>query len=282
MAGRNRAGYTLRELIVILAVVGLAVAIGVPAFMAAKEMGRRANCMGNHKQFGLALINYEGRHRAFPGYVNRIPSTPGANYIVAGWLPAILPQIDRSDLYQLWCQGTPKTEFLRMTVCPSDVAQDVSSTSTAMSYVVNCGLPGDDNDSPDTGIFHNHHVANPVLVGIDYISQHDGTAVTLLLSENIQAGKWTDTSEADLGMVWHREPESCNYINGSKDVGKGLGDIRYARPSSYHGGGAVASFCDGHVSFLSESIDYRVYQHMMTPFSHGAGLPDDPRQPYDF
>ena len=56
------------------------------------------------------------------------------------------------------------------------------------------------------------------------------------------------------------------------NVGDRPQDIRYARPSSHHSGGVVVSFCDGHQQFVSEDIDYRVYQHLMTPDSKAAGV----------
>jgi prepilin-type processing-associated H-X9-DG protein len=40
--------------------------------------------------------------------------------------------------------------------------------------------------------------------------------------------------------------------------------------SSFHGGGSVAAFCDGHVQFVRDDIEYRVYQHLMTPSSSDA------------
>ena len=107
----------------------------------------------------------------------------------------------------------------------------------------------------------------------DYLTKHDGSHMTLLLSENIQAGKWTDTDEASVGMVWWPEPAECRGMNECVDVGDSPGEIRYARPSSNHGGGVIAAFCDGHVQFVREDIDYRVYQQLMTPNSEEAGLP---------
>ena len=100
----------------------------------------------------------------------------------------------------------------------------------------------------------------------------DGAANTLLLSENLQAGYWTDTSEGDLGMVWFESPGPNSAINAGKNVGYRPQDIQYARPSSNHPGGVVASFCDGHFQFLSDRIDYNVYRHLMTPDSKAAGV----------
>ena len=101
----------------------------------------------------------------------------------------------------------------------------------------------------------------------------DGEANTLLLSENIQAGLSTDTEKADVGMVWWREPAECSLINRCTDVGPRPQDIKYARPSSYHKGVVIASFCDGHVKQLSDDIDYEVYQRLMAPYDRRAGLP---------
>ena len=43
-------------------------------------------------------------------------------------------------------------------------------------------------------------------------------------------------------------------------------------PSSNHQGGVVAIFCDGCTTFLAETVDYNVYQHLMTPDSNKVNL----------
>jgi prepilin-type processing-associated H-X9-DG protein len=37
----------------------------------------------------------------------------------------------------------------------------------------------------------------------------------------------------------------------------------HARPSSYHPGGAVVTFCDGHTAFINDAIDYKLYASLM-------------------
>ena len=76
-----------------------------------------------------------------------------------------------------------------------------------------------------------------------------------------------------MGMVWFRKPDACSGINRCGDLEDRPHDIRYARPSSYHPGGVIAAFCDGHTQFISDEIDYIVYQHLMTPDDKGAELP---------
>ena len=85
-------------------------------------------------------------------------------------------------------------------------------------------------------------------------------------------------------MLWWPDPKSsgrlppCVRMNEcietvpwdpSEDAVKG---VLRARPSSYHPGGVIASFCDGHQEFMAETIDYNVWRHLMTPNGVRSGV----------
>ena len=104
----------------------------------------------------------------------------------------------------------------------------------------------------------------PVLVSLDYISSHDGASTTLLLAESrldavsrggVANSIWTTAAATQVGFNW----------NGT-----------FAKVTekiiSRHGGGAVASFCDGHGTFLKDDISVDIFKHLMTPCGKDAGL----------
>jgi prepilin-type processing-associated H-X9-DG protein len=81
---------TLLELLIVIAIIGLLVALLFPAVQQAREAGRRTACQNNLKQIGLALHSYHDSHGSFPfGFNDR-------EWL---WSAMILPQIEQSALF---------------------------------------------------------------------------------------------------------------------------------------------------------------------------------------
>ena len=112
----RRAGFTLIELLVTLGIIGLLLALILPAVQSARESARRVQCQNNLKQLGLALHNYHEAHRALPpGTVTRFPSAKQAFATVINgggyfdpqlstpetpWLILLFPYLDQTPVWE--------------------------------------------------------------------------------------------------------------------------------------------------------------------------------------
>jgi prepilin-type N-terminal cleavage/methylation domain-containing protein/prepilin-type processing-associated H-X9-DG protein len=97
---RSTSAFTLVELLVVIAIVGILIALLSPAVQASRESARRAHCLNNLKQVGLAVLNHEGAMKHFPSAGNRgalSDSDPaGAPFQQAGVFFQILPYLEQS------------------------------------------------------------------------------------------------------------------------------------------------------------------------------------------
>src|SRR6476660_7959923 len=78
-----RLGFTLVELLVVIALIGVLVALLLPAVQSARESARRMQCFNHLKQMSLAVHNFENTFKVFPshgtnGSVNYINGTPAS------------------------------------------------------------------------------------------------------------------------------------------------------------------------------------------------------------
>ena len=103
---KSRTGFTLVEMLVVIAIIATLAALLLPAVQNAREAARRTECINNLKQIGLAIHSYESSHRCFPmgaifgaddkGITSHQVDTPiqGGSFFVS-----ILPWMDRQNTY---------------------------------------------------------------------------------------------------------------------------------------------------------------------------------------
>lgn len=115
----RRIGLTVLELVVVIAILGILIALLLPVVMFARESARRTACASNLHQLSLAVQNYEALHRQMP------PLWQGKNWSVH---VALLPQLDQGELLNrvdIWKEfgvngGELARQILPVLHCPSD------------------------------------------------------------------------------------------------------------------------------------------------------------------
>ena len=117
MKRQRRTGFTLVELLVVIAIIGILIGLLLPAINAARETGRRAACMNNLKQIGLALNAHISSYGYLPPGAKLRPNYAPVNVSYDPWQEAqstqkgmcgwswmlyILPFMEYKDIHDRW------------------------------------------------------------------------------------------------------------------------------------------------------------------------------------
>jgi len=97
-------GFTLVELLVVITIIGILIALLLPAVQAARESGRRTTCKNNIKQLATACSSHLERHQFFPtgGWAWGWAGDPDRGFTKrqpGGWLYNVLPFIEQQALH---------------------------------------------------------------------------------------------------------------------------------------------------------------------------------------
>jgi len=155
-----RRGFTLIELLVVIAIIAVLIALLLPAVQSAREAARRAQCVNNLKQIGLALHNYHQTNGKFPQGHSESASSIGYAGGYAGWTEwsaqaEMLGYIESNPIYNAinfnFCGGynyaayanvTAYTTVIPSFMCPSDTNVDKGGPPQAISGLNNWGGNG--------------------------------------------------------------------------------------------------------------------------------------------
>ncbi|HMP07316.1 MAG TPA: DUF1559 domain-containing protein [Lacipirellulaceae bacterium] len=148
MNARSRPGWTLVELLVVVAIIGALVALTLPAIQSAREAARSVHCRNNLRQIAVATLQHVDAYGAFPpARLQPHPADPASSCSGGqpSWLVRVLAYLDRQASFSRWRiydSFADHDEQLRLEIvpvlgCPTrrDVASAAMRTPFRLEWV---------------------------------------------------------------------------------------------------------------------------------------------------
>jgi prepilin-type N-terminal cleavage/methylation domain-containing protein/prepilin-type processing-associated H-X9-DG protein len=271
-----RGGMTLLECIVVIAIIGVLLALLIPAVHRVRETANAAQCKSNMRQIGLALHHYHDTEKTLPAGLTS-PGGKGA-YGFMGWHTRILPYVEGSALWSQAVEAYSVTQTFQKSPphildrivsvyeCPSDPrtgsVADVKGTKVALTSYL--GVEGTNQFRHDGMLYLDSHTR----LG----DVKDGLSNTLMVGErppsaDLRLGWWyagmgqnqDGSAEMVLGVrernfgTWSGVCPPGPYMFGPGRMSQQCDAFHFWSP--HLGGGAHFLFADGSVRFLSYSAN---------------------------
>ena len=278
---RSKPGFTLIELMIVMAIIAILISLLLPAIQAARESARRTQCTNNLIQLGIGIANYATTHSVLPpGVVN--DKGPIQNLPVGyhhSWTVQILPFIGQENIYNHFDLKLSVYHPANDTVAAIRVATFFCPSSSRPGEINYAGCHNDTAAAIDT----NNHGVLYLNSRVRYDEIGDGTAQTILLGEILGGPTlgWVSGTSSTLRNtgVPVNDRESYNKPkalwttfegqNPRETIFETIGTLaengtwlveQTGGFASFHGPGSHFLFCDGSVRLVHQSIDTRIYR----------------------
>jgi prepilin-type N-terminal cleavage/methylation domain-containing protein/prepilin-type processing-associated H-X9-DG protein len=275
-------GFTLVELLVVVAIIATLVALVLPAVQAARESARRSECQNNLRQLGVALALHANAKGAFPigclGYRSDFSVTPPVKARQISWNVHLLPFLDEEQIWETIDRSFPSYDaknkalgsiVLPVFLCPSTPDTELRNPLGAWkgcAFSDYGGLYGVEGTTRNRADFDAVQTLLDDSLGVLIYDEPvapmqvtDGLSKTAAVAEAI-ARRVTEMEWINGQNIFAQdEATPINVLRAGVDEGTAGNEI-----GSPHPGGALVAFCDAHVEFLSESIDQNVLNGLLT------------------
>lgn len=139
---RGRRGFTLIELLVTIGIIGILIALLLPAVHAAREAARKTTCRNHLRQLALGVVQHEGIFRSYPsnGWGWRWMADPDRGSGIqqpGGWIYQTLPFIEQSALHEVGRGDSPGIKRLKLADLTSHSLSIVRCPSRPATILVN-------------------------------------------------------------------------------------------------------------------------------------------------